>query len=265
MAKTKIEYLDQCWNFYPGCKNGCSYCWARNRAVRFNKSDFEPKLKPELLLEPLKIKKASKIGVCFTGDLFGDWVDPHQVIHPEVFDAGQFSREARNWSLDILVKEIINHCPQHTFIFLTKQPRNLAKWSPFPPNAWIGLSVDGTPNAPLHRIYNGFDKVKATVKFLSFEPLLAQTKLDPRDLDWAGISWVIIGACTPHSKRTEPKISWIREIVEAADKAAIPVFLKDNLKPLLCNTINGQDIIESHNLWAFKYFKLRQEFPGDTR
>ncbi len=30
----------------------------------------------------------------------------------------------------------------------------------------------------------------------SFEPLLAETKLDPRDLGWAGISWVIVGQVT---------------------------------------------------------------------
>jgi len=31
------------------------------------------------------------------------------------------------------------------------------------------------------------------------------------------------------------KIEWVEEIVRACDKAGIPVFLKENLKPLLRN------------------------------
>ena len=53
----------------------------------------------------------------------------------------------------------------------------------------------------------------------------------PNKLEEAGISWVILGSQTKPT--VMPKIEWVREIVEAADKAGIPVFLKDNLKPLL--------------------------------
>ena len=45
------------------------------------------------------------------------------------------------------------------------------------------------------------------------------------------LNWVIIGAQTKPT--VMPKIEWIQEIVEAADKAGIPVFLKDNLLKLL--------------------------------
>jgi hypothetical protein len=41
-------------------------------------------------------------------------------------------------------------------------------------------------------------------------------------------------------------IEWVKQIVEAADKAGIAVFLKDNLKPLL--------------LWG-DIVPLRQELP----
>jgi hypothetical protein len=49
-----------------------------------------------------------------------------------------------------------------------------------------------------------------------------------------------------------PKIEWVQEIVEAADKAGIPVFLKDNLRPL------GELIAQfcSKDKW-----ELRQEMP----
>lgn len=49
-------------------------------------------------------------------------------------------------------------------------------------------------------------------------------------LEEAGISWVIIGS---QSKPTVyPKIEWVQETTEAADKAGVPVFHKDNLKPI---------------------------------
>jgi len=53
-------------------------------------------------------------------------------------------------------------------------------------------------------------------------------------LEEAGISWVILGSQTKPYK--PPKIEHVQEIVEACNKAGIPVFLKDNLKPLLRNS-----------------------------
>ena len=39
----------------------------------------------------------------------------------------------------------------------------------------------------------------------------------------------------PYGKKwtAQPKIEWVQEIVQACDKAGIPVFLKENLKPLV--------------------------------
>ncbi len=227
MSKTKIEWCDYSINPVKGlCPMACPYCYARRMYKRF-------KWNPEIRMEPDWAedlpKKPTRVFVGSTIELFGDWVE--------------------EWMWDS-IWQYVNDYPQHTFIFLTKQPQNLARWPPFPPNVWGGLSVDGTPNAPLHRIYNGFNKVQATVKFLSFEPLLAQTKLDPRDLEWAGVSWVICGQQTPVKASTMPQIGWIREIVETADIAGIPVFLKENL-------ISCVDQYE----FALKDGKYRQEFP----
>lgn len=78
----------------------------------------------------------------------------------------------------------------------------------------------------------------------------------------AGISWLIIGQQTPVSKKTEPKIEWIREIVESADKAKIPVFLKDNLNLIFSEINDKPNILESW--WGQSNCfgtVLRQEFP----
>ena len=81
MGNTKIEYLDKTWNFYTGClnwQNGVcpvgEKCWAKAIDKRFSRS-FEPQLNLKVLNERLVIRKPSRIGVCFTGDLFGDWVN----------------------------------------------------------------------------------------------------------------------------------------------------------------------------------------------
>ena len=83
LTKTGIEYLTHCWNFYPGCNHWqtgvCPVgerCWAKGMSQRFNGGDFEPHLLPEKLLDPLKGRQGGRrIGVCFAGDLFGDWVE----------------------------------------------------------------------------------------------------------------------------------------------------------------------------------------------
>jgi len=63
--------------------------------------------------------------------------------------------------------------------------------------------------------------VKAKIKFLSIEPLLADMgKYDEQPLKELRIyNWVIIGAQT---------IEWVQEILVACHNADIPVFMKNN-------------------------------------
>jgi len=110
---------------------------------------------------------------------------------------------------------------------------------------------DNTPLAYL-------SKVDASVKYISFEPLLTWvngfTNRLVESLKKAGINWVIIGA---QSKPTVmPKIEWVKEIVQACDKAGVKVFLKDNLSPLLKA---GGWKIGGHKWVTF----LRQEMPKE--
>jgi len=121
---------------------------------------------------------------------------------------------------------------------------------------------------------NYFSKRIAKVQFLSIEPLLSwdtskfvypfSDSISKKDIDW-----VIIGQQTPVSKKTSPKVEWIKEIVSAADQAGIPVFLKDNLNPLF-----SANDCENYKLYRDTFFRfkdflkdgstswhLRQEFP----
>jgi len=213
---------------------------------------FYPRFWPERLGEPVKgytrtdyggsNAAASDKGIftCDMSDLFGIGV-------PE------------EWTKKVLA--VADRCYYHRFYLLTKQPQNLPKWSPFPDNCWVGVTATNKVMydealAYLKNIYG------MPVKFISFEPLLESVNPNPLDYIY-NVQWVIIGAQTKPS--VYPKIEWVQEIVEAADKANIPVFLKDNLMPMLAIKVNGKWAIESHQLWAFKYFKLRQEMPNDNR
>ena len=136
MNKTGIEYGDYGWNFYPGCLHKpqgickVANCWAEGATKRQCKDFHNPRLIPEKLLDPLSLKKPSRILVNFMGDLFGDWVDPDKKVHTLMPSGKAFiSMSLKGW-----VFTTIEQCPQHTFLFLTKNPAGLLPWSPFPDN-----------------------------------------------------------------------------------------------------------------------------------
>jgi protein gp37 len=223
------------------CPIGCPYCYARRMYKRFK---WNPEIRyrnDEFFMLPGR-DHPKKIFVGSTMELFGDWIKPE-------------------WMQDIM--DFVKIFPWHTFIFLTKKPENLIKYSPFPANCWVGVSA--TNQEQLIDAYNGLWKVRATVKFLSLEPL--QEALNGGEcegkrlsgLKKAGINWVICGAQTPLSVKTNPQITWVKEIVDAADWAGVPVFLKNNLIYLL-HKAEGSFYLPD---WAEDKVKdIRQEMPA---
>jgi protein gp37 len=267
MQKSNIEYLTHHWGFYTGCnhwKTGVcpvgEKCWAKSMAHRFGRS-FEPTLHPEKLLEPLSLRKPARIGVCFTGDLMGSWIGPHQIIHNEDFNFSNKLEYVRNWSLDILIKEIINRCPQHQFFFLTKAPQNYQKWGTFPDNAWVGMTICNNNQRALSQ---EFARLEVNHKWISFEPLMERIDITPEGLSLAGISWVVIGGWSG-GKGKQPEISWIKEIVEACDRVGVPVFLKDNLKPLIEAGGFSKAGFAATEWVMCKYPILRLELPAGVK
>lgn len=192
-----------------------------------------------------------------------------------IISKGIFLDDMSDWMADYWPREwtelelqAMRDNPQHRFYTLTKQPQNLPAWSPFPDNCWVGVTV--TNFQIFARAMNYLSEIKAKVKFISFEPLLEQITSDEagkycfaylvEDLKHY-LNWLIIGSQTKPYK--PPKIEWVEEIVRAADRAGIPVFLKDNLRPLLQNS-NGWTpawVVSARQCDGTEY--LRQEMPTE--
>jgi len=211
-------------------------------------------------------RKSMGIFVCDMGELFGYWL-PERWIHEVLETIADDSNSV------------------HRFYLLTKQPQNLAKFSPFPSNCWVGVTV--TNQAMYDGAVYHLNNIQAKVKYISLEPLLSDIYLP----NYKDVDWVIIGALTgtkyklleisqlwniknkcqglklmPYGKiwTLQPKIEWVEEIVRACDKAGIPVFLKDSLKPLIGRTTAVYKMVPDVTLQvrdAANKFALRQDLP----
>ena len=138
------------------------------------------------------------------------------------------------------------------FYLLTKQPQNLIKFSPFPDNCWVGVTACN--EAMWAEALWQLSKIQASIKYISIEPFLKRIPQYAGGIKNCGIDWLIIGSQT--KPNVYPRIEWVKEIVEAANKTGIPVFLKDNLWPLF----DGSHYAVP--MWAFgKDSRLRQEMP----
>lgn len=186
MNRTKIEWCDYTWNPIVGCKTGCKYCYAERINKRFKHiPDWKkPEFFPERLTDPLD-KKAATIFVGSMCDLFGGWI-PSEWI----------------WQ----IMEVVHLCDQHQFMFLTKYPLRYNEFE-FPPNAWIGATIEQADEKGMQRLYDIDDVETSAKKFLSIEPLLGDfyaLKLSHFDL-------LIIGAMTGPGAIV-PQKEWIESI-----------------------------------------------------
>jgi len=217
--RTAIEWTDLTWNPITGCEHGCPYCYARRMAYRLRgrfgypeDEPFRPTFHENRLTEPLKLKKPSKIFTCSMGEMFGAWI-PYVWVNRIMLTIWTCHR----WKYG------------HTFQVLTKSPQNIPAFiTQFPPNLWIGTSVESHKSE--WRIKFITDKTLRKdgleIAFASFEPLHGPVNVDEN------LDWVIVGAETGNrADRIEPKPEWISKVLKDAEKFGIPVFMKDNIKP----------------------------------
>ena len=208
-----IEWAAWSWNPVTGCLHNCDYCYARDIANRFYPQGFEPTYHPERLTAPdntrmTKPRWANDIGyrgvfVCSMADLFGKWVPDEWIV---------------------AVLDSIKRNKQWTFLLLTKFPQRLVEFV-YPPNTWIGTSVDR--QHAVHRAETAFQKIDATVKWLSCEPMLERLTFNSLDM----FDWVVMGGASKSSKTAEywPPFDDVLHLYQQAKKHNLPVYMKTNL------------------------------------
>jgi len=179
---TKIEWAmnpdgsrGETWNPITGCSpvsEGCHNCYAKRMARRLAgrcgypeyPHHFDVTLHPDRLDQPFHWKKPRRIFVCSMSDFW----------HPAV---------PLNFQLEMW--KVMEKCPQHTFLILTKRPEQMIMLEhiggvPVYPNTWYGVTVENqrTANERIPSLL----QIPAAVRFVSCEPLLA-----PLDLSrWLG-------------------------------------------------------------------------------
>lgn len=237
MNRTPIEWVKHAdgtkgftWNPVVGCRRGCEYCYARDFARRnLSKcakcATFEPHLHAERLEQPWHRKKPTTIFVGSICDLLGEWV-PARWIEDVL-------REMR-WG-----REAIDAPSPHRFLALTKNPKRYRDFD-LPENLWCGVTMTTVKDhINLYHRMNPRRSVstreimwpKTNKQFLSLEPLLG----DPfahGQIDWKGtletkFDWIIIGPLNRRGHDPVTKREWVEKLIEIAQDANVPVFLKD--------------------------------------
>ena len=209
-----IEWTDATWNPVTGCTKispGCKHCYAETFAERFRgvpghpyEQGFDLKLWPERLSVPLRWRQPRMIFVNSMSDLF------HHGVPDEFIDK---------------VFETMASAQHHTFQVLTKRPERMASWHDERPrfwnlpNVWLGTSVENRSYG-LPRI-DHLRNVRATVRFLSIEPLLEDLGL----IDLRAIDWVIVGGESGRGARPMEE-KWVHGIRRQCRSAKVPFFFK---------------------------------------
>lgn len=249
MNRSGIEWTQYTVNPVKGlCPMACKdeegevYCYA-HKMYKNSYYHLDPTIRwePEAFKGIDGIKRPSMI---FVGSTF-------ELLHPVV---------KKEW-LEFIFHVIRNY-PQHTFQLLTKCYSNLVDWSPFPKNCWVGGSCTNPDD--FNKARQSLEMIQATVRFISFEPLLKWFKDDGVDHEahmtnaFGGLlQWVIVGARTKPFKC--PPLGGVKDIATAALNAGVPLFLKDNLEKCLPKS---EDIFWQAPVQDKPDYKiLRQEFP----
>ena len=179
---TSIEWTDATWNPVTGCSKitaGCDFCYAERFSERFRgvpghpfESGFDLTLRAERIKQPLQWRRPKRIFVNSMSDLF------HKEVPFSFVDAVFETMEAATW---------------HTFQVLTKRSPIMARYlsrrygvGAAPSHIWVGVSVEDARNSVRLKHLRA---ARASVKFVSFEPLLGPVG----KVDLSGFDWAIVG------------------------------------------------------------------------
>jgi len=117
--------------------------------------------------------------------------------------------------------DVMYRASHHRFQILTKRSGRLLQLSSklnWPENVWMGVTVE---NADCMFRIEDLRETGATIKFISFEPLLGPLP----NIDLKGINWVIVGGESgPKARPMKPE--WATNIRDQCLSEKVPFFFK---------------------------------------
>ncbi len=199
------KLIDTCNPMY-GCTYGCPYCYARRLNTRFKITpDFSVPTKMPQALKKIHTRLPKAFLMTSMSDL-ADWPEDWR---EEVFD------EMKKY-------------PRNTYLFLTKRPQMINLDCRDQGSVWMGVTI--TNSKDTIRIQKMKQGMKAKNYFLTIEPLLD----DVGPLNLNGIGYIFIGAETGNrAGKVVPKKEWVDNVVAQADKAKVPIWMKESLLPIV--------------------------------
>lgn len=214
-----IEWTETTWNPTTGCDRtspGCDNCYALTLAKRLKAMGSE---------RYQNDGDARTSGPGFRLTLHDDLVDaPHGWRQPRLVFVNSMS-DLFHDDVDISfiqrVFGVMRETPRHTYQVLTKRTKRLRRVAgqlDWPPNVWMGVSVE---NARYRFRIDDLRNVPAAVRFISAEPLLGPLG----EVDLGGIDWVIAGG--ESGPRARPMdVAWGRDLRDQCVEADVSFFFK---------------------------------------
>ena len=133
--------------------------------------------------------------------------------------------EKPEWREQIFAKMTEN--PQHQYLFLTKRPEDIV-FSTTLENVWFGVTV--TSSKEKNRIQTLREHIHGGHYHVTFEPMFDDVGV----VDLTGIEWIVIGTETGHRKgKAVSKSEWVWNLTHQAHALGIPVFMKEDLLPIM--------------------------------
>lgn len=237
---SKIEWTTHTFNPWIGCTKvsaACDHCYAEAWDKRFtNGKRWGPhasRTRTKTWGNPIKwnrqaqgAKHRPRVFCASLADVF----DNHKSIQPE-------------WRRDLW--RLIENTPNLDWLLLTKRPQNVQKLCPwtfgtFPPNVWIGTTVENQVTAE-QRIWH-LAQIPCKIRFLSCEPLTGPLVLDGTTTPYAEaynaltgelsatnwvqpIDWVICGGESGASARPMHP-NWATSLRDQCEASDVPFFFK---------------------------------------
>lgn len=238
------KYWDLPWSLVDGCtpiSPGCQHCWAAQLA-HIRAREGEPGYTEPLLTQKNRSGTPYFNGVVIPVESRLDI--PKKRKKPAVYSIWNDFFHA-SLSVDFKTKayRIMQMCPQHTFLILTKRAgymhetlTNIEHYynveitdRPITmENVWHGITVCNQDEYLLAGdvILDPAPKISFGRRFLSIEPILGAIDLDALGPRWhIGVDLVIVGPETgPQRRYASP--DWIEGVIDACDRSSVPVFVK---------------------------------------